>query len=79
MRQLILELMKSKKPIIVHNGLADLVFLYQNLYLQLPLKLDTFVADLTEMFDGGIYDTKYIARIKGDESTTYLQYIFRKL
>ncbi|EDV23307.1 uncharacterized protein TRIADDRAFT_57787 [Trichoplax adhaerens] len=79
LRRLLLELIKSKKPIIVHNGLADLVFLYQNLYLELPLKLDTFVADLSEMFEGGIYDTKYIARVKGDESSTYLQYVFRKL
>ena len=76
--KLLLHLIRSQKPIIFHNGFIDLVFLYSNFYGPLPKTLNSFVADLSEMFVGGIYDTKNMAESIMTESATYLEYIFHK-
>ncbi|EPZ31318.1 ribonuclease CAF1 [Rozella allomycis CSF55] len=57
---LVEELVKFKKKIVVHNGLLDLMFLYNYFYLPLPKNLESFVADLYDMF-GGVHDTKYVS------------------
>jgi len=67
-----------KVPIVVHNGLMDLMFLYQSFFSPLPDKLDIFLADLSKMFPTGIYDTKYIADYVIRESSSFLSYLFRK-
>lgn len=78
MSNVFFEMLRSKKPIVVHNGFLDLVFLYQNFYSDLPSSLLTFLADLSIMFSAGVVDTKYIAEFVIGCSATYLNYIFKK-
>jgi len=78
-RNLFCTIVASKKPIVLHNGILDLAFLYANLYAPLPPTLSIFISDLAEMFPAGIYDTKTFAEYKLQFDATYLSYVFRKL
>jgi CAF1 family ribonuclease len=65
-------------PIIIHNGLMDLMYLYYSFYTDLPSNLQVFAADLSDMFPGGIYDTKYISDYVSKEPVSFLSYLFKK-
>ncbi|XP_064625343.1 target of EGR1 protein 1-like [Lineus longissimus] len=77
-RLLLNEIITYKVPIALHNGLVDLVFLYHAFYSTVPSKLPQFVSDLSEIFAGGIYDTKYIVEYEVRLASSYLEYVFRK-
>ena len=77
-RELFTNIIVSKVPVVLHNGLVDLIFFYHNLYAELPVSMQTFLADLEEVFAGGIYDTKYITEYKARMSASFLEYVFRK-
>ncbi|OLY82645.1 Target of EGR1 protein 1 [Smittium mucronatum] len=58
-RDIILSVFDSQAPTIIHNGLLDLLFLYNSFITELPPTVDQFVADLDDFLGGPIYDTKY--------------------
>lgn len=78
-RRLLVEILRSKKSVILHNGLVDLVFLYQNFYAELPVKFQAFLADIQEMFAGGVFDTKYLSEFKLRLKASFLEYAFKKM
>ena len=77
-RQLFLDILDSQKPVIFHNGLIDLMFVYHHFYTALPSKHLVFAADLCEMFVGGVYDTKRIPLPDSLKLPSYLEYLFHK-
>ncbi|KAI7853302.1 ribonuclease H-like domain-containing protein [Circinella umbellata] len=75
----IFNILRTKNiPLIVHNGLLDLMYIYQSFITSLPAKLSGFVADMVEAFPGGIYDTKYISNYVSYEQITFLAYLYHK-
>ncbi|KAI8332427.1 ribonuclease CAF1 [Chlamydoabsidia padenii] len=75
----ILHIIKDRSiPIIVHNGLLDIMYLYQSFFATLPTTLSTLVEDLVDMFPAGIYDTKYVAVSVLGESKSFLAYLYCK-
>lgn len=65
-------------PIVLHNALVDLVFLYCNFYSTPPDKLTQFISDVHLMFPAGVVDTKVIAEFKHHMQASYLDYVFKK-
>jgi target of EGR1 protein 1 len=77
-RQVLYEVNRLKIPIVIHNGLMDLMYLYFSMFTDLPANLPIFTADLSDMFPGGIIDTKYISDYVSKEPVSFLSYLYKK-
>ncbi|KAJ2808671.1 hypothetical protein H4R20_000733 [Coemansia guatemalensis] len=77
-REIFFEIVRSRRPLVIHNGLFDLVYLYQSFFGPLPDTYESFVYDLFEAFPGGIYDTKVIAENLVPGTASYLAYLYHK-
>lgn len=64
-------------PLILHNGLYDMVYLYHSFIDQLPDTFGRFLVQVSEHFPSGLYDTRYLAD-KADFDATFLAYVFSK-
>lgn len=76
LKNLLHHIIIAKKPVVFHNGFLDLMFLYQNLYLDLPLKMETFLTNCHDIFVAGIYDTKYITEHVTKCESSFLEYVY---
>lgn len=77
-RKIFEELIRVRKPIVVHNGFGDLIYMYECLYASCPTKLSAFLSDLSEMFPSGIYDTKVVAQFYEKLDSSFLEYVVKK-
>ncbi|GAM22906.1 hypothetical protein SAMD00019534_060810 [Acytostelium subglobosum LB1] len=75
--RLIEVLSKHRQPVVIHNGLFDILFLYQSFIGDLPDTLNEFIVKFTNVFPK-VYDTKYISEYKVNENRSFLQYLFLK-
>lgn len=64
-------------PIIVHNGLFDLIFLYAAFQSSLPESLNDFVSALLDCVPAGFWDSKVITS-SANNRPSFLAYIFAK-
>ncbi|KAJ2353277.1 hypothetical protein GGF43_003533 [Coemansia sp. RSA 2618] len=78
MRKVLFAMVRAKKPLVIHNGLFDLAYMYQSFFGPLPDSYESFVYDLTNMFPAGIYDTKFIAERLIPGTASYLAYLYHK-
>ncbi|CAD5216353.1 unnamed protein product [Bursaphelenchus xylophilus] len=83
-------ILESGATLAFHNGLIDLMFLYNNFYSPLPPTCSEFLANLSDLFQASdkppisdkytaaIIDTKFIAEHKLGYSVSFLEYVYRK-
>ncbi|OZC07279.1 hypothetical protein X798_05699 [Onchocerca flexuosa] len=77
------EVLCAAVPITLHNGLIDLIFIYQHFYSVLPKTFSEFIVNVSDWFllPGGIpglFDSKYIAEYVTRFKASFLEYVFRK-
>lgn len=64
-------------PVIVHNGLHDIMYLYHSFIDKLPNNFTVFLTNLSQHFPSGFYDTKLLS-IEIEFSANFLSYVFAK-
>uniref|UniRef100_A0A915C9P9 C3H1-type domain-containing protein n=1 Tax=Parascaris univalens TaxID=6257 RepID=A0A915C9P9_PARUN len=78
------EILSASVPLTFHNGIVDLVFIYQHFYSNLPATLVEFLANICDWFTldesgtPGFFDSKYLAEYSARLKASYLEYVFRK-
>lgn len=64
-------------PLILHNGLFDLMYIYHCFIGKLPDMWGKFLSQITLHFPSGLYDTRFMAG-KADFDATFLAYVFSR-
>jgi target of EGR1 protein 1 len=75
-RGLLWRIGRAGVPLVVHNGLLDIAFLYAAFHGPLPDTLNGFVGVVLDAVPGGIYDTKHLACGIGNVRATFLAYVY---
>lgn len=85
MRILFEEILASGVSMCFHNGLIDLMFIYQHFYHDLPETSAELLANISDWFQSmdeengaSIFDSKYIAEYSERTKASFLEYLFRK-
>ncbi|CAJ0605212.1 unnamed protein product [Cylicocyclus nassatus] len=80
LRSLITEILSTGTPLILHNGLVDLAFIYHHFYSPIPDSYGEFCNALADLFplDSPVCDTKYLAEYQTRMTGSFLEYVFRK-
>ncbi|KHJ75128.1 CAF1 family ribonuclease, partial [Oesophagostomum dentatum] len=80
LRSLMTELLSRGVPLILHNGLVDLAFIYHHFYSPIPDSFGEFCNALADLFpiDSPVCDTKYLAEYQSRMTGSFLEYVFRK-
>lgn len=76
--QVIQEMAKQNKPIIGHNAIYDLCFIYHQFYKELPETYAEFAYDLNKKLFGKVYDTKVLSLYSGRLGKSDLQSLYGK-
>lgn len=76
--EIVHRIMKARVPLVMHNGFWDSLFLYENFYGPLPATLGSFLADMSDLFRGGLYDSKLVAQEWSKLGQDFLEYCFKK-
>lgn len=76
-RGLLWRMGRKNVPIVLHNGLFDLVFLFAAFQAPLAETLDGFIGQLMDAAPAGFWDTKILAGI-AEEPASFLGYLFAK-
>ena len=72
----ILDISRSNNiPLVFHNGLYDLVYIYSSFIGALPSTFPTFLTEISNRIPSGIYDTKYLAK-EAHFDANFLSYVF---
>jgi target of EGR1 protein 1 len=78
LQQLLHAVAEFRKPLVVHNGLVDLLFLWRSFFAPLPATAAEWIAHMSKVFPI-VYDTKHISSNVMQEESSYLQYLFKAL
>lgn len=77
-RGLLWRLGRAYVPIIVHNGLMDLMFLFSAFHGPLPTTLNLFIATLLDSVPAGIFDTKHLVSTVRPERASFLAFLYAR-
>ena len=72
------QISKSKKPIIGHNMIYDVAFMYHQFFKPLPETYAQFAESVNREFLPNLYDTKTLSLHAGSLAKSDLQYLYKK-
>lgn len=76
LRELWAAVAASGRPLVMHNGLVDLLFIWRSFFAPLPASYSEWLSAFTATFAGGVFDTKCLAEYAARDDATYLQHMY---